>query len=736
MAPRCLRTPLQTERAVDRISGFLRRHALLFYGALAAVVVLFELRNHVPSGLAPSTTFFVHIFDGVFLAHYFVEAFLWKFGNPHYRAALSPLYFGPGRRRHRAASATAPGLLPVEPEAAAAAARGVPECRAGRLRRSHPHRCLARLSSRRAPRWCSRRSGSIRRASRSATASGRRAWCCRRSWPAWGSATGRCARYGDRLRAAAGAYAGSSSRSPPRASPSSTCCRRSARASRRARRARGAARAARTPLRLGVGVRAAAACPSTAMGMTLPLLVRAAARAGTRTSGACSACSTARTPPARCSACSASSGCCCRRSASAAAPGSAGGLNLLAAAALCSLAAPRAARTPAPARGAASAAPAWRGRASRVARGRVRLGGFALLALEVVWLRFVLLFLNDTPLAFAVILALVLAGDRAGRLARVALVRALSRRARRTRARWSRTPPALSASLGYLLYPWVLQALLPPEQRRSRGRARCAADAARVVRVGRCCSRCSAPAYAGARRTRTRPAGSRLPTRSARAWLAFAGFVLLPRARHGALAVRAVRALRRDRAVLGAAARARARGWRYGGLAAARWRARFFPFGDDARRATSGRRRRAGCRRATDSREVREGLTGTLVHVVHGVHGAAALRSARDQRLLDVGQRLRRPPLHEAVRAAAAGDPAAHRARAGHRLRHRQHRRGADRQPRAQRIDVVDISRDMLALSRCDATPLATCTRSTTRACACTSRTVATSCRRPRSATT
>ncbi len=125
MAPRCLRAPLRPERAVDRISGLFRKHALLFYGALAAVVVLFELRNHVPSGLAPTTTFFVHIFDGVFLAHYFVEAFLWKFGNPYYRAALSPLYFGTSRPAADAGPQPVPAPRPrwrkAWPVAAAAA---------------------------------------------------------------------------------------------------------------------------------------------------------------------------------------------------------------------------------------------------------------------------------------------------------------------------------------------------------------------------------------------------------------------------------------------------------------------------------------------------------------------------------------------------------------------------------------------------------------------------------------
>ena len=91
--------------------------------------------------------------------------------------------------------------------------------------------------------------------------------------------------------------------------------------------------------------------------------------------------------------------------------------------------------------------------------------------------------------------------------------------------------------------------------------------------------------------------------------------------------------------------------------------------------------------------QVREGLTATLVHVVHARARPAAVRSARDQRLLDVGQRLRRAPLHEAVRRAAAALHPRIAARAGRRLRHRQHRRGADRRPRARAASTSSTSR-------------------------------------------
>jgi uncharacterized membrane protein YgcG len=94
MAPRLFRTPLSAGRAVDRAFGALRGRAWLFYAALGALVIAFELRSYVPASSA-ATTFLVHVFDGVFLVHYFLEAFLWKFRNPHYQRTLAPLYFAP-----------------------------------------------------------------------------------------------------------------------------------------------------------------------------------------------------------------------------------------------------------------------------------------------------------------------------------------------------------------------------------------------------------------------------------------------------------------------------------------------------------------------------------------------------------------------------------------------------------------------------------------------------------------
>lgn len=39
----------------------------------------------------------VAVFDGLFVFHYFVEMFVWRFGDPHFRRELSGLYFAPAK---------------------------------------------------------------------------------------------------------------------------------------------------------------------------------------------------------------------------------------------------------------------------------------------------------------------------------------------------------------------------------------------------------------------------------------------------------------------------------------------------------------------------------------------------------------------------------------------------------------------------------------------------------------
>jgi spermidine synthase len=101
----------------------------------------------------------------------------------------------------------------------------------------------------------------------------------------------------------------------------------------------------------------------------------------------------------------------------------------------------------------------------RPAAGRGRLlaaaflAGGALLALEVVWFRFLLLFLDGTTLIFAVMLAVVLAGIGLGGI----LAARVSRRHERLPdlARGAAAAAAVALVATYAAYPWLLQALAP-----------------------------------------------------------------------------------------------------------------------------------------------------------------------------------------------------------------------------------------------------------------------------------
>jgi hypothetical protein len=90
MYPRCFAPDPEARRRSD----WLRGRAPLFYALLAPLVILFELRNSFQPG-SIALGYLIHIFDGIFLAHYVLDAFLWRFGNPFYRDTLGPLYFAP-----------------------------------------------------------------------------------------------------------------------------------------------------------------------------------------------------------------------------------------------------------------------------------------------------------------------------------------------------------------------------------------------------------------------------------------------------------------------------------------------------------------------------------------------------------------------------------------------------------------------------------------------------------------
>jgi hypothetical protein len=103
MAPRCFQTPLDPTSRVDRLFGAARAHKVLAYGLLLAVagvvthVTWLSMGQAAEARDAAGTVGYralVALFDGLFVFHYVVDAWIWKFSDPYYRRMLGPLYFG------------------------------------------------------------------------------------------------------------------------------------------------------------------------------------------------------------------------------------------------------------------------------------------------------------------------------------------------------------------------------------------------------------------------------------------------------------------------------------------------------------------------------------------------------------------------------------------------------------------------------------------------------------------
>jgi hypothetical protein len=96
MAPRCFDAALDQRSKIDRVFGRLRRSKVLFYAILLAVAGSYMWLSQSRGAFDESPLGYrllVNVFDGLFVFHYFVEAFIWKFGDPYFRQTLSPLYF-------------------------------------------------------------------------------------------------------------------------------------------------------------------------------------------------------------------------------------------------------------------------------------------------------------------------------------------------------------------------------------------------------------------------------------------------------------------------------------------------------------------------------------------------------------------------------------------------------------------------------------------------------------------
>jgi hypothetical protein len=100
--PRLFGSRLDPESRVDRIALWMRRHKVIFYGALALLACFVSrelwpaIADRAGSPSAPWLLFY--LLNGIFVTHYFIEAFIWKFREPYYRQSLGPLYFPQQKR--------------------------------------------------------------------------------------------------------------------------------------------------------------------------------------------------------------------------------------------------------------------------------------------------------------------------------------------------------------------------------------------------------------------------------------------------------------------------------------------------------------------------------------------------------------------------------------------------------------------------------------------------------------
>ena len=103
MVPRCLNSPLDETSRLDRFYGRMRSNRFAFYSIVLAVAFLVTCLSMAGMGMmgrAPESLMqpfdylvLIAVFDGLFVFHYFIEMFIWRFSDPYYRKSLAGLYF-------------------------------------------------------------------------------------------------------------------------------------------------------------------------------------------------------------------------------------------------------------------------------------------------------------------------------------------------------------------------------------------------------------------------------------------------------------------------------------------------------------------------------------------------------------------------------------------------------------------------------------------------------------------
>lgn len=90
---------LGTKAKVDRFMQWCKRHQLVFYGVLVAASVFFYMGPTVFNGFKHPMgnhgwIYWLFIIQTMMATlHFYVDALLWRFGNPFYQKTLGPIYF-------------------------------------------------------------------------------------------------------------------------------------------------------------------------------------------------------------------------------------------------------------------------------------------------------------------------------------------------------------------------------------------------------------------------------------------------------------------------------------------------------------------------------------------------------------------------------------------------------------------------------------------------------------------
>lgn len=104
MMPRIFQAPMDARKRADRMRRWATRSAWVLYAGLLALAWGVWLTQRTQLYLDPfaaplGVRIVLHSLDGLFLAHFFVEAFVWRLSTPHYRKTLGAVYFAPKASR-------------------------------------------------------------------------------------------------------------------------------------------------------------------------------------------------------------------------------------------------------------------------------------------------------------------------------------------------------------------------------------------------------------------------------------------------------------------------------------------------------------------------------------------------------------------------------------------------------------------------------------------------------------